>query len=310
LAVSEPWLRAFNRDLLHDNLQEIPNESVDLAVFSPPYKKKDGYSDELMRRVGKVLGRVLKPGGMVFMNFGQLSEGITRPFTARARIQEGSVLPPNNSRCFLHAGQTIIWVKSIAVPSWKEDLAEAEKSLGGLFKGRLGGVVRAAALAGKLQVRLRKALAGPGRLLVRGHSQPINSDYLLYYNWEFVFTYYKSPRPKLDRLAIGVEYSDKSNLRRGTRGKHGDVRCAGDTWFIPYKTTGATKKKKHDYEYPRELVRRCVRLAGAKPGDTLYEPFLGSGTSVCVAKELGLNAYASERDAETIKGAVARWEET
>jgi hypothetical protein len=284
---------------------EIPDDSVDLVVTSPPYKKKDGYSRALMLSLGKGLGRVLKPGGLVVFNFAQLVEDMARPFEARSAICEGSKLPKNLSPQRLHTGQTVIWVKSIAVPSWRELVEEATSRFSNVL-----GQGSAIACVDAIKTYLRQLLAGPGRSLVRGHSQPINSDYLLYYNWEFLFTFHKAPRPKVDRLAIGVEYADKGNLKRGTRGKHGDVRCAGDTWFIPYETTGATKKKKHVYEYPAELVRRCVKLAGAGPGSTIFEPFLGSGQTVVVAKEMGLNAYATEIDARTLKAAKGRHAET
>lgn len=262
-----PWLKVYQHNVITD-CTEIPDESVDLVVTSPPYKRKDGYSRALMQMLGKCLGRVLRPGGIVFFNFGQLNEDLARPYEAQSAVREGSRFPRNCSRDWLYTGQTIAWVKSIAVPD------------------------------------------GSGRSFVKGHSQPINSPYLLYYNWEFVFTYYKKPRPRIDALSIGVEYADKSNLTRGTRGKHGDIRCAGDTWYIPYETTGKTKKKKHAYEYPEELVRRCIKLSGVKPGGVIYEPFLGSGTSVCVAKECGLNAYATELDPENIHVAVGRHEKT
>lgn len=293
-----PWLKTYQTDVLAGN-DRIPDESVDLVVTSPPYKKKDGYSVELMHALGKTLARVLKPGGLVFLNFGQLSsEGFDAPYEARQALLDGSRFPPTFKKDRLQTGQTVIWVKSIAMPSWRQDALELLK-----LPGWRSGM---AAFVGQLLGKLDRLLKGPGRVLVRGHSTPIESPYLLYYNWEFVWIFHKGPRPKLDKLAIGVEYSDKSNLKRGTRGKHGDRRCAGDTWWIPYKTTGATKKKRHAYEYPEELVRRAILLSGVKPGGVLYEPFLGSGTSVCVAKELGLNAYATELMTENIQTATER----
>ena len=46
-----------------DGCPEIADESVDLIVTSPPYFKKNGYTDDLMEGLGGVCGRVLKPGG-------------------------------------------------------------------------------------------------------------------------------------------------------------------------------------------------------------------------------------------------------
>ncbi|MHA2273210.1 MAG: DNA-methyltransferase [Candidatus Hodarchaeales archaeon] len=50
---------------------------------------------------------------------------------------------------------------------------------------------------------------------------------------------------------------------------------------------------KHAAMYPEELPRRAIRL-GTKPGDLVLDPFLGSGTTVAVAKELGRRAIAYE----------------
>jgi site-specific DNA-methyltransferase (adenine-specific) len=109
---------------------------------------------------------------------------------------------------------------------------------------------------------------------------------------------------------VGCPYRDKTNLTRGTRGKNGDVHCAGDVWFLPYSTTGAKKKKKHAYEYPEELVEKCIKLANLSDGGIVYDPFCGSGTSVCVAKRLGFNAVASDLCQEALDAAQSRWEST
>jgi DNA modification methylase len=49
----------------------------------------------------------------------------------------------------------------------------------------------------------------------------------------------------------------------------------------------------HPAAYPRELVRRCV-LLGSREGDTIIDPFGGSGTTGVVANELGRNAILIE----------------
>lgn len=253
------WLKILNQSC--SDVLDIPDESCDIAVFSPPYKESDGYSAALMYGLGRNLDRIMKPGSRIFMNFGQLKESFSRPFDAQVML----------SRYFI-PGQTIIWSKSIAVNG-----------------------------------------------VQHGHYQPINSDYVFNYCFEYIFTYSKGEPKPLDRLSIGVPFKDKANLSRDTRGKHGDVHCAGDIWheppenpedllwFIPYETTGAGKKKQHKYEYPEKLVERCLKVSGVKPGDVLFEPFLGSGTSAVVAKKFGLNVYATEIDQDTINVAQERW---
>jgi DNA modification methylase len=49
----------------------------------------------------------------------------------------------------------------------------------------------------------------------------------------------------------------------------------------------------HPSAFPRELARRCI-LLGSRPGDTVLDPFGGSGTTAAVAKELDRKAILVE----------------
>jgi DNA modification methylase len=56
-----------------------------------------------------------------------------------------------------------------------------------------------------------------------------------------------------------------------------------DVWSIPIERS---KRGEHNAAFPAELVRRCV-LAGSPPGGLVLDPFVGSGTTLEVALELG-----------------------
>jgi DNA modification methylase len=49
----------------------------------------------------------------------------------------------------------------------------------------------------------------------------------------------------------------------------------------------------HPAAFPRELARRCILLS-SRPGDTVLDPFGGSGTTAAVAVELGRKAILVE----------------
>ncbi len=51
--------------------------------------------------------------------------------------------------------------------------------------------------------------------------------------------------------------------------------------------------KGHPAAYPRELPRRCIRL-GSEEGDTILDPFSGSGTTGAAAAELGRKSLLVE----------------
>jgi DNA modification methylase len=64
----------------------------------------------------------------------------------------------------------------------------------------------------------------------------------------------------------------------------GDTRNARDVWIIPTMPFSGA----HFAVYPPALIRPCI-LAGSRPGDTVLDPFSGSGTTGMVALAEGRN---------------------
>jgi len=298
----DPSLKLYCTDLLN-GANEIPDCSVDLVVTSPPYKREDGWSLALMQALAVVLDRVMKPSSRLFFNFGQLREDYSRAYASRDAVACSGLVP----------GQTIAWIKSVALPSWRAGALELAKEIWETArKPAFIPAARHLEVMRKLG-ELKRYLEGPGDVLQQGHYQAINSKSpTLNYCWEPIFTFVKPPEGKLDRLSIGCPFADKSNMKRGTRGKHGDVHCIGDTWFVPYETTGAKKKKasaetKHAYAFPEELVERAIKVSGIAKGSTVYDPCMGSGTVAVVGKRLGMNVVGTDVDRQALKITRARW---
>ena len=63
----------------------------------------------------------------------------------------------------------------------------------------------------------------------------------------------------------------------------------------------------HPTQKPVELFRRPL-LYHTKPGDLCYEPFLGSGTCLIAAEELGRRCYGLEQEPAYVDVVVRRWE--
>jgi modification methylase len=71
-------------------------------------------------------------------------------------------------------------------------------------------------------------------------------------------------------------------------------------WFIPIcagpeRLKGEDGAKAHPTQKPEALLHR-VLLASTKPGDTVLDPFFGTGTTGAVAKRLGRRFIGIERD--------------
>lgn len=137
-----------------------------------------------------------------------------------------------------------------------------------------------------------------------GHFKPINSERFLNNTFEHIFHFTKKNNSKLDRLAVGVPFKDKSNIARFGHAR--DRRCAGNIWYIPYRTV-QSKAEKHNHPgtYPVDLAKRCILLHGKKEA-TVLDPFLGTGTTLVAAHETGCRGIGLELDAAYCKVAADR----
>lgn len=138
-----------------------------------------------------------------------------------------------------------------------------------------------------------------------GHFKPISSKRFLNNNHEAIFHFTKTGAVEVDRLAVGVPYKDKSNIGRWQHAK-ADRRCAGNTWFIPYQTVRCKAQKfDHPAGFPVALPERCIRLHGVSDAVVL-DPFLGAGTTLVAAQQLGLRGVGFEVDESYARAAADR----
>jgi len=80
------------------------------------------------------------------------------------------------------------------------------------------------------------------------------------------------------------------NYNKNTKGANVEQELRLNVWDIaPY----IKKEDEHIAIYPKELVRRLMILY-SKEKDFILDPFLGSGTTLEVAKELNRNGYGYE----------------
>ena len=186
--------------------------------------------------------------------------------------------------------------------SWTSEVRSALKDDGSLFLN-IGGSPRFPLLPHLLVDRLVnrrklfrlqntihwiKSIAVPENGSERqiGHYKPINSDRFVNDCHEYVFHLTPNGNTRLDRKAIGVPYADKSNITRWAHTDGGDVKCKGNTWFIPYKTiVNRLKDRPHPATFPTELALQCIRLHGKNGQSCVLDPFLGIGHAALAAAE-------------------------
>ena len=146
-------------------------------------------------------------------------------------------------------------------------------------------------------------------------------------SYEHIFLLSKSPKYYYDYEAI-QEPIKAVTAARYTRGRSGKAKYSGtktsqgidrkqdavtdesrqfkrkrDVWEV---STNTYRLDEHFAMYPEKLIEPCI-LAGSEKGDTVLDPFFGSGTTGAVAKRLGreyigieLNPRFCEKAAERI----------
>ncbi len=145
-----------------------------------------------------------------------------------------------------------------------------------------------------------KSIAIPEHKLNIGHYKPINSARFLNNLHEYIFHFTKTKNVEINKLATGVPYADKSNINRWKHGKNnGDKRDRGNIWYIPYNTVQS--EKDHPASFPKKLPEMCIKLHGFNKNTIVLDPFLGSGATCLVAKELGCKWVGFETDSKYAK---------
>jgi site-specific DNA-methyltransferase (adenine-specific) len=251
------------------NRMIVDGLSVDVIVTSPPYninKKYQSYKDRRERKdYLSWLSDIAKTSYKILENDGSF-------FLNVSGTPSDSLLPLEVSSVFTHSDyilqNTIHWIKSIAIES--DDLAK-----NGFFS--------------------------PSESVSIGHFKPISSRRFMNDFHEYIFHFTKDGNVRLDKLAIGVPYQDKTNIGRWKSAKE-DRRDRGNVWFIPYQTI--RKGRPHPAVFPERLPYLCIKLHGVRKGMIVYDPFMGIGSTALACLQLEIDFIGTEIDNAYIKAAI------
>lgn len=90
----------------------------------------------------------------------------------------------------------------------------------------------------------------------------------------------------------------------------GNLKQMRDVWSLPLvqgkeRLRGSNRRALHSTQKPEEMLKRII-TASSNKGDTVLDPFLGSGTTAAVAERIGRNWIGIEIEPIFIKAAKKR----
>jgi site-specific DNA-methyltransferase (adenine-specific) len=270
VAAGQSTLRFFLGDCV-ERMAALPAQSVSAIVTSPPYNLGIGYRsyDDGMPRADYLewTSAWIQAAARVLAADGSLFLNVGAKPTDPWTAMDIALV----ARQHLQLQNTIHWIKSIAID---------------------------------------KDAAGAGAALERdlavGHYKPINSPRFLNDCHEFIFHFTPGGRTPLDRRSFGVPYQDASNIARWRTGGS-NLRCRGNTWFIPYDTiTSRDKDRPHPATFPPRVPEYCLRLHGVERLQLVLDPFLGLGSSAVACARLEVDFAGIEIDEHYLTEAVSR----
>jgi adenine-specific DNA-methyltransferase len=133
----------------------------------------------------------------------------------------------------------------------------------------------------------------------RNRFSPRKETWLYYVNDLDNYTF------NLDDVRVPHKYPNQSKngeLKVNPKGKN-----PGDVWDIKKVTSGsgrsADERTNHPAQYPEEVIERIIKVS-SNEGDVILDPFLGSGTTMKVARDLNRSCIGIELEPEYIHDIV------
>jgi DNA modification methylase len=327
-SINDSDVRIWHGDVI-ECLREMPDGIAQTCVTSPPYWGLRDYGadgqigleatpDEYVKRIVEVfreVRRVLRDDGTLWLNLGDSYAGSGpsgasyQSETTKRREAGGMDGSFRVSASLRDRGLTYAEKKPVAPPGLKP------KDLVGI-PWRVAFALQADGWYLRSDIIWHKPNPMPESVTDR----PTKSH-------EYVFLLSKSARYYYDAEAIresGKDWSKggpsigiaethhygpnnggngglKNLASRYKVGEESSSRNARSVWTITTKPYAEA----HFATFPIELPERCIK-AGSREGDTILDPFMGSGTTAWVARHLGRQSVGCELNADYLQIAARR----
>jgi site-specific DNA-methyltransferase (adenine-specific) len=136
------------------------------------------------------------------------------------------------------------------------------------------------------------------------HTNPMRTDTIFSRYNEKVFLFSKG-KLQLQKNFIGERLSDAylndkryQKAIQKMKDKFGNAfKDIGDVWVIPIIKTNQYVRKHNPAEFPPELPEWCIKTHPKHGGPepiTVYDPFVGGGTTAMIAERMGYNYYVCD----------------
>ncbi|MEX9357399.1 MULTISPECIES: DNA-methyltransferase [Morganellaceae] len=122
---------------------------------------------------------------------------------------------------------------------------------------------------------------------------------------EKILWYVKNP----ENYKFNLDEIRDPNVKYPNQKKNGKLKCnplgknPSDVWQISKVTSGKNRSSKermdHPAQFPLEMIDRIIK-AGSNPGDTIIDPFMGSGTTAISALKNGRKVIGFEKNSDYI----------
>lgn len=98
-------------------------------------------------------------------------------------------------------------------------------------------------------------------------------------------------------------------------------KCIGNAWYIPYIPTSKLAKQAgakndsgsrekgrggHPATFPEGLPTQCIKFSGIPKNSIVYDPFIGTGTTIISALNLGMKGIGTDLDKDYLDFAKSR----
>jgi len=289
-------------------LKTLDTESIDCIITSPPYwqlrdynisgqigleENVEEYIEKLMLIMDE-LYRVLKKSGTFFLNIGDTYSNVNSKFSKRSNKKRGK----ENIFKVIPRKTNIQRKSKMMIP---ERLCIKMIDQGWILRN---------------EIIWHKPNVLPESLNDR-FTNDFEKIFFFTKNQKYYFKKQCEPYSEktLNGFKDGVMPTGKKKMLEAGESKTAMKRI-DKPWKTIYNENGrnmrtvwsiATKgiKEGHYASFPEELVKRCL-LAGCPIDGIVLDPFLGSGTTLKVAKSLNLNGVGVELKKEYIEMAVSR----